>query len=176
MGESEAVSSGQFDTLFGDLSSWGRWGQDDERGALHLLTPARVAAAVRLVRDGVTVTLSLPLNTHAGAHNPKPADHHMTALGPDAPATNSVHFIKDYVGLDYHNDGHTHIDALCHVAYEGNTSSRGPPSHLREQTAVGVPVRRGTAAHRWRHRLSGEPDRGLLKQPRPPARSAGSRG
>ena len=28
-------------------------------------------------------------------------------------------FIKDYVGLDYHNDGHTHIDALCHVAYEG---------------------------------------------------------
>ena len=30
-----------------------------------------------------------------------------------------VAFIKDYVGLDYHNDGHTHIDALCHVAYEG---------------------------------------------------------
>jgi kynurenine formamidase len=23
------------------------------------------------------------------------------------------------VGADYHHDGHTHIDALCHVAYEG---------------------------------------------------------
>jgi kynurenine formamidase len=31
-----------------------------------------------------------------------------------------VHFIKDYVGLDYHNDGHTHLDALCHVAYRGS--------------------------------------------------------
>jgi kynurenine formamidase len=26
-------------------------------------------------------------------------------------------FAKDFVGVDYHNDGHTHIDALCHVAY-----------------------------------------------------------
>jgi kynurenine formamidase len=31
-----------------------------------------------------------------------------------------VHFIKDYVGLDYHNDGHTHIDALCHVGFNGS--------------------------------------------------------
>jgi len=28
-------------------------------------------------------------------------------------------FAKDFVGVDYHSDGHTHIDALCHVAYEG---------------------------------------------------------
>jgi hypothetical protein len=37
-------------------------------------------AAARLVRDGTTVTLSLPLNTQAAAHNPKPAVHHMTML------------------------------------------------------------------------------------------------
>jgi kynurenine formamidase len=28
-------------------------------------------------------------------------------------------FAKDFVGVDYHNDGHSHIDALCHVSYEG---------------------------------------------------------
>jgi kynurenine formamidase len=28
-------------------------------------------------------------------------------------------FAKDFVGVDYHSDGHTHIDALCHVSYEG---------------------------------------------------------
>ena len=28
-------------------------------------------------------------------------------------------FAKDFIGVDYHSDGHTHIDALCHVAYEG---------------------------------------------------------
>ena len=36
-------------------SSWGRWGDDDERGALNYLTPARVIEAVRLVRTGQTV-------------------------------------------------------------------------------------------------------------------------
>lgn len=41
----------------------------------------------------------------------------MTLLGDALTAAKPVHFIKDYVGLDYHNDGHTHIDALCHVAY-----------------------------------------------------------
>jgi kynurenine formamidase len=129
------VTAQQFGALFGDLSSWGKWGPDDERGALHLLTPARVAAAARLVRDGVTVTLSLPLNTHVGAHNPKPADHHMTALGSEAPATDSVHFIKDYIGADYHNDGHTHIDALCHVAYEGNLYNGRPEGAVTEHGA-----------------------------------------
>jgi kynurenine formamidase len=134
---SEDVSRQQFDALFGDLSSWGKWGGDDERGALHLLTPARVAAAVRLVQDGVTVTLSLPLDTQLGVHNPKPADHHMTALGSEAPATNSVHFSKDYVGADYHNDGHTHIDALCHVAYEGKLYNGRDEGAV---TAHGAPV------------------------------------
>jgi kynurenine formamidase len=119
MSDGEELTREQFSALFDDLKRWGKWGRDDERGALNLLTPARVAAAVGLVRDGVTVTLSLPVNTHAGVHNPKPADHHMTALGSDAPDASPVHFIKDYIGADYHNDGHSHIDALCHVAYEG---------------------------------------------------------
>jgi len=115
----EAVTREQFSALFKDLSRWGTWGDDDERGALNLLTPARVAGAAGLVQDGVTVTLSLPLNTDKGPHNPKPADHHMTALGSEASDGNAVHFIKDYIGADYHNDGHSHIDALCHVAYQG---------------------------------------------------------
>ncbi len=114
------VSADEFARLFRSLSRWGRWGDDDERGALNLLTPARVAAAVRLARDGITVTLSLPLNTQAAPHCPTPADHHMTALAGDDIEPGEVDFIKDYVGLDYHNDGHTHIDALCHVAYEGS--------------------------------------------------------
>lgn len=119
------VSADQFGALFRSLSRWGRWGDDDERGALHLLTPDRVAAAARLVHKGISVSMSLPLNTHAAAHCPTPADHHMTALGSTDPAPKGVHFIKDYVGLDYHNDGHTHIDALCHVGYDGQLYNGG---------------------------------------------------
>jgi kynurenine formamidase len=113
------VSAEEFTALFRALSNWSRWGADDERGALHLLTPERVAAATRLVRDGVSVSLSLPLNTTPAVHNPRPADHYMTALAKLDEVSEPVDFIKDYVGLDYHNDGHTHIDALCHVAYQG---------------------------------------------------------
>ncbi|HTP21341.1 MAG TPA: cyclase family protein [Solirubrobacteraceae bacterium] len=133
----EDVTAKQFTALFDDLKRWGRWGQHDERGALNMLTPARVAAAARLVRDGLTVTLSLPVNTHAAAHNPKPADHHMTALGSEASNADPVHFLKDYVGLDYHNDGHTHIDALCHVAYEGSLYNGRSERTVTEQ---GAPV------------------------------------
>jgi kynurenine formamidase len=112
------VSAEEFGSLFQSLCRWGRWGANDARGALHFVTPARVMAAAKLVREGVSVTLSLPVNTIAEVHNPKPADHHMTAVG-SAAALPPIHFLKDYVGVDYHNDGHTHIDALCHVGYDG---------------------------------------------------------
>src|SRR5207237_2712395 len=31
----------------------------------------------------------------------------------------SVRFAKDYVGADYHNEGHSHIDAFSHVSFDG---------------------------------------------------------
>lgn len=129
------VSGADFESLFAALSNWGRWGPEDERGALHLLTPERVAAAARLVRDGTTVTLSLPLNTHRAVHCPTPADHHMTLLGDAVTAADPIHFIKDYVGLDYHNDGHTHIDALCHVGYRGTLYNDRPEDAITEHGA-----------------------------------------
>lgn len=131
------VSAEQFAALFRDLSVWGRWGEDDERGALHRLTPDRVAAAARLVRDGVGVTLSLPLDTESGLDNPRPAIHYMTASSGTDIGSGSLHFLKDYVGVDYHNDGHTHIDALCHVAYDGLLYNGRPEDAVTPQ---GAPV------------------------------------
>lgn len=120
------VSADRFNALFRDVSNWGRWGKDDERGALHHLTPERVVAATRLVRDGVSVTMSRPLATELNASNPEPADHRMTMLSDTDIGSGSLRFAKDYVGVDYHNDTHTHIDALCHVAYEGSLYNGWP--------------------------------------------------
>ena len=114
------VSADEFSALFRAVSAWGRWGDDDQAGALHYLTPERVVAAAGLVRDGVSVTLSLPLATEPAPSNPEPADHRMTMLTDTDIGLGSLRFAKDYVGVDYHNDGHTHIDALCHVAYRGS--------------------------------------------------------
>src|SRR5258708_34636488 len=41
-----------------ELSNWGRWGKDDQRGALNLITPQKQVQAARLVKDGVTVSLA----------------------------------------------------------------------------------------------------------------------
>jgi kynurenine formamidase len=122
----ERVSAQAFAALFEEVCSWGRWGDDDERGTLNELGPEQVRAAAALVRDGVTVSLSLPLNTTPAAHNPTPAVHYMTPESGADIGSGSLHFLKDFVGADYHNDGHSHIDALCHVAYEGRLYNGRP--------------------------------------------------
>ncbi len=119
MSPADAVSAGEFRKLFASVSNWGRWGSDDERGALNLLTPELVAAAAQLVRDGETVTLSRPLDTHPSPDNPEPAEHRMTMLADVEIGSGTLRFAKDYVGVDYHNDTHSHLDALCHVAFDG---------------------------------------------------------
>ena len=113
------VTAAEFDALFEAVSTWGRWGQDDQRGALNYLTTERVVAAAGLVRSGETLTLSVPLDTQAGIDNPAPADHHMITLGDEDIGSGSLRFAKDYVGADYHNPSHSHIDAFCHVAFKG---------------------------------------------------------
>jgi kynurenine formamidase len=130
------VSAAEFRELFDRVSTWGRWGPDDERGALNYLTPKRIASAATLARGGRTVSLSRPLNTEREADNPEPADHHMTMLGSNGPS-DGLAFVKDYIGVDYHNDSHSHLDALCHVAYDGQLYN-GRSADLVSETGAAV--------------------------------------
>jgi kynurenine formamidase len=113
------VTAAEFEALFDSVRSWGRCGAGDELGALNRLTADRVAAAAHLVRSGVVVSLSLPLNTATGLDNPNPAEFRMTQDHNADVGLGSMGLAKDFVGVNYHNDGHTHVDALCHVAYQG---------------------------------------------------------
>ena len=54
------------------LSNWGRWGEDDQLGALNLITPEKRKAAAALVRDGVSISLAHPLITETTPDNPNP--------------------------------------------------------------------------------------------------------
>jgi kynurenine formamidase len=136
-GRRTELSADEFKALFDRVSNWGRWGADDERGTLNFLTPAKVRAAADLVRSGETVTLSVPLNTTLGVDNPVPADHHMTMLTDADIGSGTLRFAKDYVGADYHNPSHSHIDAFCHVAFEGALYNGKPSASL---TAKGAEV------------------------------------
>jgi kynurenine formamidase len=130
------LSADDFRKLFEEVSNWGRWGADDQRGALNELTPERVAAAARLVRSGETVTLSLPLDTHPRVDNPEPAEHRMTMLGDVDIGSGTLRFAKDYIGVDYHNDTHSHIDALCHVAFDGALYNGVPSDSVTSEGAA----------------------------------------
>ena len=132
----DELSAAEFRQLFEAVSTWGRWGADDERGALNYLTPARVLDAAKLVRTGETVTLSLPLDTRPGIDNPAPADHHMTMMGDEDVGSGTLRFAKDYVGADYHNPSHTHIDAFCHVAFDGSLYNGRPTASLTHEGAT----------------------------------------
>ena len=43
-------------------TNWGRWGPDDERGTLNLLTPENIRQAAGLVRHGKAYSLMLDLD------------------------------------------------------------------------------------------------------------------
>jgi kynurenine formamidase len=137
MTERVDVSAAEFKALFRAVSNWGRWGEDDELGTLNELSADRIVAAARLVGSGDAVTLSHPWDTEKGIDNPHPADHHMTLLPDVDIGSGTLRFAKDYVGVDYHNDTHTHIDALCHVALDG-AFYNGKPSDALTRTAAGV--------------------------------------
>jgi kynurenine formamidase len=109
----------EFRALFAEVRTWQRWGADDQRGALNLLTPDRVAAATLEVRAGRTVSMGLPIQLTASEDNPAPPLHHMLRVGDVAVGSGSLRFATDYVGMNVHGDAHTHLDALCHVIYEG---------------------------------------------------------
>jgi len=127
------MSAQEFRELFDAVSNWGRW--DNDRGALNYLTPDRVAAAAGLVRSGTTITLSRPLPTEARIDVPQPADHHMTMLPDDERGSASLQFAKDYIGGDYHNDGYSHVDAFCHVAFDGLLFDGAPESSVTAEGA-----------------------------------------
>jgi kynurenine formamidase len=113
------VTAAEFAALFDSVRTWGRWGEHDERGALNLLSAERIAAAARLARRGTSVGLGLPVTTSSGPSCPTPAEFRMTQSPEEPVGSSTLGFAKDFVGVDYHGDGHTHIDALCHVAYRG---------------------------------------------------------
>ena len=82
------------------------------------------------------MTLSLPLNTRPGIDNPSPADHHMTMMGDEDIGSGTLRFAKDYIGADYHNPSHTHIDALCHVAFDGFLYNGRPADSVTHEGAT----------------------------------------
>ena len=79
--------------------NWGRWGANDSKGAVNLITAPKRVEAAGLVRTGRVVSLSRPFTP----------DQQYIRMGRSGPG------VVDYYGFEYHGVGVTHVDALSHV-------------------------------------------------------------
>jgi kynurenine formamidase len=105
------VTQAQFDGWKKELSNWGRWGKEDEKGTLNLITPAKRRQAADLVRDGVAVSLARDADTEKSIDNANPYEQVMRPVGQAASS--------DRLSVSFHGYAHTHLDALGHHFLEG---------------------------------------------------------
>lgn len=111
---------------FKELNNWGRWGDNDQRGTVNLITPAKRAQAQGLVRTGRTVSLARDIG-------PQPALMYHVTFPQNRERADVV---LDRFDLVFHGFTITHIDALCHVAFDGQLYNGRP--FVQSLTAAGA--------------------------------------
>lgn len=104
------VTDGDIKTWMGTLSNWGRWGKDDQRGTLNLITPTVRKQALQLVREGTAVSLAHTVDKAAAPDSPRPLGQQMTL--------DAAGHAMDLFTIWYHGSVITHIDSLCHYSHE----------------------------------------------------------
>ena len=105
------VSKAEYEKWKTELSNWGRWGTDDQLGAINLITPAKRKQAAGLVKDGIPVSLAGDVNTERSVDNGQPYEHVMTQAGPAGAG--------DSLSVSFHGYAHTHLDAFAHRFFDG---------------------------------------------------------
>ncbi len=108
------VSRTEFDRWMTEISNWERWGKDDELGTLNLITPEERKAAAALVREGVSISMALDLNTTRDALNTNPFEHTLSEM-----QFGGHEGAGDRYSVQYHGFAHSHIDGLPHFIHKG---------------------------------------------------------
>ena len=109
-----------WDRMFWEVSNWGRWGPDDQLGAVNLITPEKRKQAAALVKTGRSVSLEHQLIETADpdVHTPFQKFNHGNKL-----VWETVH------GGTFHS----HVDALCHFFYKGKAYNGYPREEVEDE-------------------------------------------
>ncbi len=127
----QKLTKADVDRLMQELSNWGRWGKEDQLGAINLITPAKRKQAVALMKEGISVSLARDTNSATAADNPQPYEHSMTLSG----VGNRGQFSVDKIGVSFHGYQHTHLDALCHMFWQGKMYNGFPQEEVTKEGA-----------------------------------------
>ena len=139
-------------------SNWGRWGEDDQLGALNFVGPDQVRSAAALVRTGEVISMSLPYDAHGcqvGGLRQNPqlmvtatgTDHlggAQDVLGPYGPAR-GVGYSDDVVILP--TQAGTQWDSLSHVFFEGRMYNGYSAAEVSSAGAARNGIEHGTTRH-----------------------------
>jgi kynurenine formamidase len=121
------------DSYFKRLNNWGRWGHDDQRGTVNLISAAKRAAAQALVKKGRSVSLARDIvpqpHLQFGYHVTYPSKRERADV------------VLDRFDLVYHGFWVTHVDALCHVGWDGELYNGRPfAASLTTAAATWCPI------------------------------------
>ncbi|MEV0233649.1 cyclase family protein [Nonomuraea sp. NPDC050786] len=121
-------------------NNWGRFGPDDQRGTLNLLTPAVVLDALRSATTGEVLSLAMPIRGATSSPAPTTVphlpgrplpQHFMSVDGGDyaagaRPIGEGLYVADDALVVSHHGTT-THMDALCHM-WSGDELYNGHPA------------------------------------------------
>lgn len=124
------------------LRNWGKWGPEDERGALNYITEEKRASAAKLVRRGSTFSLSIPVNHGTGPQSGQGGRinplHFMTATGCDPVSAvelgENASYTDDFIAMTV--QGGTQWDALCHIYYDDTLYNGHSARHVDSRGAA----------------------------------------
>lgn len=121
------LSAAEIDKMFTSLSNWGRWGKNDQRGTLNLITPAKRRQAAGLVKEGISISLAQDFPAVPVSDNQAQMQMTMTIQqgGPVA---------MDEWRIFYHGLTYSHMDSLCHARYKDKAFNGFPAA---DATATG---------------------------------------
>ena len=119
-----SVTKDQYERWMTELSNWGRWGKDDERGGLNLITEDKRKQAAAVAKTGAMVSLSRDIARQKPAETAQPRPMNRGGaltnlfLSEAAPGGDGD-YLFERQEIEYHGGTLSHFDALCHVAYKG---------------------------------------------------------
>ena len=109
-------------------SNWGRWGVDDERGTVNLLTPEHVGQAMRTPARGKVYSLGAPVGRDGPIIGLRNTTHHYMSAIDNDPSPGGTGSADDV--LVTHCHASTHIDGLGHLWYDSTLYNGHPASHV----------------------------------------------
>ena len=123
------------------VSNWGRWGDDDQRGTLNLISEAVVARGVAAARRGRVFSLAIPFDQSGPQWDNKNMPER---VNPELHTyAVNVTFTGDPADFSTSDDSFrmgsqaaTHLDALAHVGYEGRLWNDTPSSVVSSDGAA----------------------------------------